>query len=70
MTFTEKAKAFNHLVIAWQSDTEKVRVAFQEQVRICQTLPVEHPQLELATDQLHEYSHLLKFKLNNPPKYK
>jgi hypothetical protein len=70
MTFTEKAKAFNHLVIAWQSDTEKVRVKFQEQVRICQQLPVEHPQLELEIGILHEVSHLLKFKLNNPPKYK
>lgn len=70
MTFTEKAKGFNQLVIEWQAETEKVRVAFQEQIRICQRLPVEHPQLELETNKLHEYSHLLKFKLNNPPKYK
>jgi hypothetical protein len=70
MTFTEKAKAFNHLVIVWQSDTEKVRVMFQEQISICQRLPVEHPQLELATEKLHEINHLLKYKLNNPPKYK
>jgi len=70
MTFTEKAKAFNHLVIDWQSETEKVRVAFQEQILICQKMPVEHPALELAIDKLHEISHILKFKLNNPPKYK
>jgi hypothetical protein len=70
MTFTEKAKAFNHLVIAWQSDTEKVRVMFQEQVSICQRLPVEHHRIEFETGILIEINLLLKYKLNNPPKYK
>lgn len=70
MTFPEKAKAFNNAVEQWLNDCEKHRKEFESCVSILQRLKPDHPQYELAEVELYASSEILKFKLNNPPKYK